>query len=470
MNKKRMKILIISLVVLLIVLVGGTFAFLYFMTDIFKSPDQLFYKYLAQNTEIVKLVEQPGLEAFNSKKQLNSYINVGDFSFEITSNDAELKEVADIMNDLTVNFSGRADRVNDRAYQEINLLYKTTNLFKLKYLQDGNKYALASDDIVNKYVGIENNNLKELAKKFGLTDEQLVAFPDKIEVKDYSSLFEISDADAKRIQETYSAVFTNNIPKEKFVKEDKMVIQQNNQSYDINRYSLSLTDKEINNVLTQLLTTLKNDDATLNLIIAKMALIDETQQLTVDELKESIQAMLDENQEVEENGSTLKITVFEYNGSLMKTTVEIDAEEWLVIEKKENEYHLTMSATKDDQNTKIVMILGKQDNTTNIGYSIYINEEEQMALNLKITTQTQESGSKTNIEIIGKIDQTQVKAVMNNKEEFTNAIDSIDELNNGNSIMINDYPADQIAALIVAIQEQFQKVLVEKMQVILVNQ
>ena len=93
-----------------------------------------------------------------------------------------------------------------------------------------------------------------------------------------------------------------------------------------------------------------------------------------------------------------------------------------------------------------------------------------MALNLKITTQTQESGSKTNIEIIGKIDQTQVKAVMNNKEEFTNAIDSIDELNNGNSIMINDYPADQIAALIVAIQEQFQKVLVEKMQVILVNQ
>lgn len=121
-------------------------------------------------------------------------------------------------------------------------------------------------------------------------------------------------------------------------------------------------------------------------------------------------------------------------------------------------------------NTKIVMILGKQDNTTNIGYSIYINEEEQMALNLKITTQTQESGSKTNIEIIGKIDQTQVKAVMNNKEEFTNAIDSIDELNNGNSIMINDYPADQIAALIVAIQEQFQKVLVEKMQVILVNQ
>ena len=45
MRKKKWVLIIVFILVIL--LIGGVFAFLYFGTDLFKSADELFWKYFA---------------------------------------------------------------------------------------------------------------------------------------------------------------------------------------------------------------------------------------------------------------------------------------------------------------------------------------------------------------------------------------------------------------------------------------
>ena len=52
-GRKKVIIIIITIIILLL-LAGGTFAFLFLKTDLFKSPQQMFYKYALQNIDEIK--------------------------------------------------------------------------------------------------------------------------------------------------------------------------------------------------------------------------------------------------------------------------------------------------------------------------------------------------------------------------------------------------------------------------------
>ena len=47
-RKKRILIIVLSIITVLILIIGGVLIYLNVATDAFKSPDELFYKYLYQ--------------------------------------------------------------------------------------------------------------------------------------------------------------------------------------------------------------------------------------------------------------------------------------------------------------------------------------------------------------------------------------------------------------------------------------
>jgi len=65
--KKITKAIIIVLILLLI-LGGASFAYVYFATDILKTDRQIFGKYIAQEAEVFDIFKDDDLKAYNTKK------------------------------------------------------------------------------------------------------------------------------------------------------------------------------------------------------------------------------------------------------------------------------------------------------------------------------------------------------------------------------------------------------------------
>ena len=262
MKKKGILIAIIVLIVLL-VLAGGAFAYIYFATDLLKSDKQLFAKYAIQMGDREEGFFPTSLEEYFNKKDTTAYENNGSISANTTitadsSENETLQEVIkmlDIANNANITFSGKVDNANKKAEQNITLNYTDTVNFPFMYKQDGDTYGLRADIIAPRYVAFENNNLQEFAQKMGTTD--VSSIPNKIEFPEIQSL-KFTDEENTHILEQYVMPVFEGLADEKFTRAEN--------TDGSTTYTLSITNIELRNIEVQMLETLKNDTMMLNKI------------------------------------------------------------------------------------------------------------------------------------------------------------------------------------------------------------
>ena len=118
--KTKGKILIILIVV--IVILGGVLAYLYFGTDLLKTNKQLFFKYLGQTIEIENGFIDNQLTEYNSKKMTGKYEDNGKFSVDIDVADMD-EDMLAIVNNFNVTYTGKIDNTARKNEQEISINY-----------------------------------------------------------------------------------------------------------------------------------------------------------------------------------------------------------------------------------------------------------------------------------------------------------------------------------------------------------
>ncbi len=127
------KILIILIVVILIL--GGVFAYLYFGTDLLKTNEQLFFKYLGQLVESENGFIDNKLTEYTNKKMTGKYEDNGKFSVNIDMTGMD-EDMLTTVNDFNITYSGKIDNTARKNEQEISINYSDDVNFPVKY-----KYA-----------------------------------------------------------------------------------------------------------------------------------------------------------------------------------------------------------------------------------------------------------------------------------------------------------------------------------------
>ena len=64
----------------------------------------------------------------------------------------------------------RVDKQNKKQYHNIKLNKNDSQIMQLDIVRNEDKYAIRAEEILKAYIGIENNNIKELASKLELTN------------------------------------------------------------------------------------------------------------------------------------------------------------------------------------------------------------------------------------------------------------------------------------------------------------
>lgn len=286
-NKK----LLITSGILFLIICAAIVGVLYFATDLLKTEQQLFYKYLAE----IEIMDSDFIKQFNianDKITGNSHSSSTNFSFSTGGQNKETG-ASEEQSRFSIASNGLLNVTTNQSYRDFTLSQSEQNLLTIRYMRDGNTFAIGADNILAKYLAVENANLKELFVKLGVEDASQV--PDSIPTN-YEEILKVDEQTLAKLKETYSLLIYNNIGKENFYK------VKNADNTEI--IGVSLTEKELNDLTILLLENVKNDNLLLELMVNKAKLVginDISKELIQEKMQEYIEELQpDESYDVEE--------------------------------------------------------------------------------------------------------------------------------------------------------------------------
>lgn len=480
MRRSGNKILVIVLIVIAVLAVsGGAFAYVYLGTDILRSGQELFAKYLTQNVdEISKTLSFDKIGEIEKKLQQSKYeenIIISGLGSSFSS----------LLTEIEINTQN--DPINKKYYGIASLKTgEQDEALKIEYMKEDDIYALRFTNSVKQFLSIRNSNLKDLAKKLGIEEEYIEQIPDTINFEEENqSLEKIKFTEEEKNQEIkkYSELLYNSIEKEKYAKSKNTVITVSGQTMTTNAYMLKLTEEDIEKTLLKILETVKQDE----IILSKIQLIDEKLQEYSEEslgdksLKDkfvsSIQETIDEmsaeetvqdgmEQGATEQNETAKeeiiITVYEQNGKTVRVKLEKGLE------------NITLDTIQKDGKKQIngKYIIVDEDNTQTSEEVIFTRENENI-LNIKMNNvegeeqQTNEiklalKEEGNNIELSSELCNEQIQLIFSRKINIVDEIDYLVTLDSSNNIVLNDLSEEKISSIFTLVGERISTDYIEQ--------
>lgn len=490
MKKSKTKLIVGIIVVLVIAIIAIGGAYLYFTTDLFKGNQQLFFKYLVKSGDAIKEISDVNESELIKNINTNKYKEESEITFNIESNDTQIANQSITARNFNIKYSGLVDPKNNSKSSETTLKYLSTDLFTLKYIRNNDLYALKSDEVVNKYLAFDNNNVKEFANKLGIQDTSLI--PNKLQAINLKELFYLTEEQQKVLLQKYLGIINTQISKDKYSSQKDVAITVNDKNINATAYSLELTQDELIKVLISMLEELKNDDISLNILVDKIKILDSENTITVNDLKEQLQNTINDLNNIQTiDGENIKITVYANNGKLVRT--EISSGNYIVYmdpETNNTSSRIVISIEKVNE-----LLQNEENNIGDIGNKLYgINER----LNIKKVELARQTGDNQNtmIAIVNvKIGNETIKVSVQSKTELQDNIKNnttinvnisdntyitskisttivptddikIEELTKENSATINNFTQQYINSLSQAIVNRIQSLYKEKLEVV----
>ena len=471
-GRKKGLIILIVLVVFILLLITGCFAIAYFTTDLFKSNDAMFFKYMGKSLEEMKFVENSQLNSVIELQQINPYTVDGTVTFNAEG--TSINKTLTNLSKAKIDYNAKVDPLEEKSYAKAEVKANNNTIFSVEYANSNNIYALKSDDIVTAFIGVENKDLDTLKNKLGISNIEIA---NEFQTQNLSKVFKISEQEKQHIIEYYTKVLKENIPSSAFTKESNITTKRDGVTYNTTGYRLNLTSTQSKNLKIAILKALKQDSITMNLITTKAKALCLGKDFTeINSLSVKIDEYINEIQYREE-GNDLSIIVYVSDGEVITTEI---------IEKNKAKYTITCKRTDTgitrnlyienlDMNDlyKSIKINLIENNTlvnsfTNL--SITIDDEKTVSLDISNEGSASQSTLNTKMSLsYSDENDNSYSLELNQKIEFVDELTNMVELTRNNCGVLNDYTDEQIQTLVKSIAERIQVVTQEKMDILGVN-
>ena len=460
-RKKKKYIMIVSILVIITIIIC-TLMWVYINTDMLKSDETLFAKYMGKNVEIFEnLDENLDNGKYDEFLKNNKYTNeiqvkvnhIGNkgTSSENTNND---------INKLTIDIKGESDYEKQYKYQDIKLLNTDEQLMQLEYIEKEGLYGLKFSDLFGQYILTENSNLDELLRNIGYSEESISKIPTTIEFnQDVKSILKITDLEKDNLKTKYMNIVRSKLSSGNFSSVKNQTIDINGKGVKVNSYSLTLTKEQLNDIYIRVLEEVKQDEKILSKFdeLEKMLLnyqIVNVNTLNMDtNIKDKFVTNIENIiKDINKNNigqDETKVTVYEN----MKKTVRTEI--------VTNEYTLTLdSFVSDDNNMYLkynykhiaqekenIMILDTNGYTTKLEYSKNISGDvERVTLSKKDNIDA--STAKREIIVTYEDDDNRVSANITENVKVINEIKEYKKLTDENSIDLTKLNNEQVKSIV----------------------
>lgn len=258
---------ILAILIFLIIVLAGLCAFyIYIKNAPVKQPvKQLFFSAIS-NADFEFFTDNELYTEILNKYVKNNSKTESNITFSTTLKQPEEIEDIDISK-FSLSFNTLNNINSAESYSELGVTYSDNELLKLKAINKENQFAWFSDEIVNKYVGVNKENYETILEKANINTE------DYKNISDFSNKFkyiskEEAKLDKKSNAQEYTNYVSNYLTEEKFSSQDNFVLEREDaENVNVTAYSLKLTNQEYNELVKSLLTKLKEDENLISSIV-----------------------------------------------------------------------------------------------------------------------------------------------------------------------------------------------------------
>lgn len=260
---KNIKLLIISLVLVTITAIIIIIT-LYVTTDLFKSKEILFEKYLGQGiANVVDVFDFSDENEFIKLIENNDYTENADIKLSYIEEKDDEEEIYNIKAEGAVNHS------ENKAYKKIKANYNDVELAKINLLKQEDLLGFRFSNLVKQYVSFKNSNLSYVISSMGYEGQYFSETLSEVKLQD---LIELTDDEIKKIEQTYLELIFSDISKESYSsKNDVIITLSNGESPTTKAYTITLTKNEIDNIYKKIINQAMQDE----IILSKINKLDE---------------------------------------------------------------------------------------------------------------------------------------------------------------------------------------------------
>ena len=454
MTRKKRITLIIVIVVLVLLIIGGIFTFLYLNTDMFKSNQTLFVKYLGKNSENIQDLQNIiNKTEYDELLKTNPYNVTSEIKVNYTQNVGTTEENNNnSINQLKMTIEGQTDNNNNYDYRNIKLLKNDEQVMQNEILHTSNNYGIKFTDLFNQYVVVKNENIKDLLKRIGYTDEQIEFVPNSIDFSDnIIEEIKFSNEDIESLINKYTSIITQNIGETSFQRQKNQVVEINGKNYLANAYSLVLTKEQLNNVYINILENLKEDEVILSKIdklqnkINQLTLGENNQDLK-NEFTQKIDLTIGRIRQTNIGTEETKIIVYENSGKTISTSIQ--TQEYQINLNCLNGYNELVFNENDTVTYKITI-----ENVDNkLAINIENNKNQKNSLSIEKTYEENDKKKDESYKVLYEIDDKRLEANINKTIEIAPIMENAQVFNNDNAVVLNNLEDSMMKEIINRVQ------------------
>lgn len=361
-------VLLIFILILLIIGIGLGGAYVYFVTDLFKTPEQLFKKYLLSN---VLQLAQVNVAPFNEIEE-RSETEVTEYTLNIGFDPQKIEGIEET--EEAEKYDGKVILTTDIPNRNKNLeiLVNKANkeFFNGKIALTDETFGVKVPDLYDNYLAVENRDFKKIAETFNLPEEIIAQIPDKLP----SAMTEEEQELLNQLSTKFITKITEPFGENSYIAEKNLVITINGKEILSDRYTLAVSSQTIYNSFTTAISELLEDPDFATL--CKDRITDE--QLKT--IKEGYKDLISEINVEEIEDKTIKISVYVADKKTVKTELSVDENKaYVTIGNNENESIITFVVNEPkSENNKVGAI------TTTTIKNIYTNNTGELSVETKI--------------------------------------------------------------------------------------
>lgn len=420
--------IIIILIILIIGICGGVFAYLFLATDTFKSEKELFFNYLTQNVETIKeIANSKTLENYNNLKNGQTYEENTTANIKY----AEGGEISSPYNNLSMTLKNQKD--TDYNYKDFNIIFEEQSAVQIEGIQNSGNYGIRFSNLLKQFVSLENG---QKIDGLEIEDEKLEAL--NAIIVDDSTYFQdmiFSKQELQSLESKYITVISQILSQGSFSKQSKSTITVGSQSIQTTAYSVDLTGYQFQNLIIEILNNLKIDDT----IIGKIEAISGSSENYVNTIDSKIKQVEDKD------FKAVKIVVYEKGGVTQRT--EMQSEDFNVIMDisiQNGNGNITFEYTSlNSENNSKTLNISKQLTDTKENYAITFNVangEEEYEINATLDSDF----ARTNLSFGYKKGITEITISLENN--ISTSIGEKIELTSENNVILNELSEESLSA------------------------
>lgn len=264
-KKKGKKIIIISIVFLFIILVATYVVYSYYAKNIKNenTKNELFSA--MKNNDLAFFLKNDLYTSIEEKVEKENYETNFNVKLSTTMENNMFSKLD--LSKFEFYYDASKNHDENRFFSKISTQYAGNDLLAVDFIKNENQVAVKSDEIVNKYVGINKENTQKMADALMESEVDLSTLKKLQNFMVDRETIDLNHIANHLATNQYGAILKDAIATTEISKKENVVVPMDSEQISTTEYTIELSSDQVKVLLTKLSETLENDDKLLSELV-----------------------------------------------------------------------------------------------------------------------------------------------------------------------------------------------------------